>query len=96
MEKHQKQNCWLHFGRKFQETLQKALSFASISFIYQEEVFYFDLFLSDGVTACGIFIAIGILIEKIKLEQEVDVAFVVRALRQVRASFVSDMVRWRY
>ncbi|XP_059477545.1 tyrosine-protein phosphatase 69D-like isoform X2 [Neocloeon triangulifer] len=44
----------------------------------------------DGVTACGAFLALGLVIEKIKLEHEIDVASAVRAVRNVRPGFVSE------
>ncbi|XP_059480546.1 receptor-type tyrosine-protein phosphatase C-like isoform X2 [Neocloeon triangulifer] len=43
----------------------------------------------DGVTESGLFLGIGILVEKMKLEQQVDVAFAMRCLRKSRPAFLA-------
>ncbi|XP_065344140.1 receptor-type tyrosine-protein phosphatase alpha-like [Cloeon dipterum] len=48
----------------------------------------------DGVTASGLFLAMGFVIEKIKLEQKVDVGLAVRTLRKSRPSFVSSEIQF--
>ena len=47
---------------------------------------------SDGVTACGYFVALAFLIEKIKLEQVCDVCQAVRTVRQNREQFIQNCV----
>jgi Protein-tyrosine phosphatase len=47
---------------------------------------------SDGATASGLFLALGFVLEKMKLEKVVDVSLAVRTLRQIRPNFISDMV----
>jgi hypothetical protein len=47
---------------------------------------------SDGATASGLFLAMGFVLEKMKLEKVVDVSLAVRTLRQIRPSFINDMV----
>ncbi|PNF16235.1 hypothetical protein B7P43_G14917 [Cryptotermes secundus] len=42
----------------------------------------------DGANACGYFLALAFLVEKIKLEQECDVCHAVRMVRQNREQFV--------
>ncbi|XP_059481280.1 uncharacterized protein LOC132200097 isoform X2 [Neocloeon triangulifer] len=49
---------------------------------------------SDGVTACGLFLGIGFVIEKIKLEQQVDVALAVRTLRKSRPLFILNQLQF--
>ncbi|XP_065346472.1 receptor-type tyrosine-protein phosphatase kappa-like [Cloeon dipterum] len=44
----------------------------------------------DGVTASGLFLAIGFVIEKIKMEQKVDVGLAVRTLRKAKPVFISS------
>ncbi|XP_065344141.1 receptor-type tyrosine-protein phosphatase alpha-like [Cloeon dipterum] len=48
----------------------------------------------DGVTASGLFLAMGFVIEKIKLEQKVDAWLAVRTLRKSRPSFVSSQIQF--
>ncbi|CAB3378406.1 Hypothetical predicted protein [Cloeon dipterum] len=43
----------------------------------------------DGVTASGLFLAIGFVIEKIKMEHKVDVGLAVRTLRKAKPAFIS-------
>ncbi|XP_065346978.1 receptor-type tyrosine-protein phosphatase epsilon-like isoform X2 [Cloeon dipterum] len=50
----------------------------------------------DGVTACGLFLGIGFVIEKIKLENEVDVGLAVRTLRKSRPAFLSSEVQFGF
>ncbi|XP_059477511.1 uncharacterized protein LOC132197917 isoform X2 [Neocloeon triangulifer] len=45
----------------------------------------------DGVMACGAIVALSIILEKIKMEHDVDVASAVRAVRSVRPDFVSKL-----
>jgi Protein-tyrosine phosphatase. len=47
---------------------------------------------SDGITACGYFVALAFLIEKIKLEQMCDVCQAVRTVRQSREQFIPNYV----
>jgi hypothetical protein len=49
-------------------------------------------FYSDGAKACGYFLALAFLVEKIKLEQECDVCHAVRMVRQNREEFVPTFV----
>lgn len=49
-------------------------------------------FYSDGAKACGLFIALSFVTEKIKLEQECDVCLAVRTVRRNRKQFVTEMV----
>ncbi|XP_059471276.1 uncharacterized protein LOC132194170 isoform X2 [Neocloeon triangulifer] len=46
---------------------------------------------NDGITACGFFAALGFVIQKIKLEQKVDVAMAVRCTRSARPQFVAGI-----
>ncbi|XP_065344143.1 receptor-type tyrosine-protein phosphatase alpha-like [Cloeon dipterum] len=48
----------------------------------------------DGVTASGLFLAMGFVIEKIKLEQKVDAGLAVRILRKSRPAFVSSEIQF--
>ncbi|CAB3368676.1 Hypothetical predicted protein [Cloeon dipterum] len=48
----------------------------------------------DGVTASGLFLAMGFVIEKIKLEQKVDAGLAVRTLRKARPAFVSSQIQF--
>ncbi|XP_065345291.1 receptor-type tyrosine-protein phosphatase kappa-like [Cloeon dipterum] len=48
----------------------------------------------DGVTACGLFLGIGFVIEKIKLENKVDVGLAVRTLRKSRPAFLSSEMQY--
>jgi hypothetical protein len=50
------------------------------------------IFYSDGAKACGYFVALAFLVEKIKLEQECDVCQAVRMVRQNREQFVPTFV----
>ncbi|KAF2884688.1 hypothetical protein ILUMI_21485 [Ignelater luminosus] len=45
----------------------------------------------DGIKACGLFIALSFVIEKIKLEQECDVCLAVRTVRRNQKQFVTEM-----
>lgn len=47
---------------------------------------------SNGATACGLFIAVSFVIEKMKLEQQCDVCLAVRTVRHNRKQFVTDKV----
>jgi hypothetical protein len=53
----------------------------------------FVIFFSDGVSASGLFLGIGFVLEKIKLEQQVDVALATRILRHSRPRFISNQVK---
>ncbi|CAB3381160.1 Hypothetical predicted protein [Cloeon dipterum] len=44
----------------------------------------------DGVTASGLFLAIGFVIEKINMELKVDVGLAVRTLRKAKPAFISS------
>ncbi|XP_065344148.1 receptor-type tyrosine-protein phosphatase T-like [Cloeon dipterum] len=48
----------------------------------------------DGVTASGLFLGMGFVIEKIKLEQKVDVGLAVRTLKKSRPAFVSSEIQF--
>ncbi|CAB3368657.1 Hypothetical predicted protein [Cloeon dipterum] len=48
----------------------------------------------DGVTACGLFLGIGFVIEKIKLENKVDVGLAVRTLRKSRPAYLSSEMQY--
>ncbi|XP_065344142.1 receptor-type tyrosine-protein phosphatase alpha-like [Cloeon dipterum] len=50
----------------------------------------------DGVTASGLFLAMGFVIEKIKLEQKVDAGLAVRTLRKSRPAFVSSDIQFAF
>ncbi|XP_065344235.1 receptor-type tyrosine-protein phosphatase T-like [Cloeon dipterum] len=50
----------------------------------------------DGVTACGLFLGIGFVIEKIKLENKVDVGLAVRTLRKSRPAFLSSEIQFGF
>ncbi|CAB3368658.1 Hypothetical predicted protein [Cloeon dipterum] len=50
----------------------------------------------DGVTASGLFLGIGFVIEKIKLENKVDVGLAVRTLRKSRPAFLSSEVQFGF
>jgi len=54
--------------------------------------FYCANFYSDGAKACGYFLALAFLVEKIKLEQECDVCHAVRMVRRNREHFVPNVV----
>ncbi|XP_065347378.1 receptor-type tyrosine-protein phosphatase S-like [Cloeon dipterum] len=43
----------------------------------------------DGVTASGLLLGVGFVLEKIKLEQQVDAALAMRTLRQSRPKFIA-------
>lgn len=43
---------------------------------------------SDGVTGCGLYIALVFIIEKIKLEHQCDVFQAVKTIRHFRKEFV--------
>lgn len=47
---------------------------------------------SDGATACGVFVALSFVIEKIKLEQICDVCLAVRTVRHNRKQFTTNVV----
>jgi Protein-tyrosine phosphatase len=49
-------------------------------------------FQRDGVTACGLFLATGLVLEKMKAEQQVDVTLAVRAVRKSRPTFITNLV----
>jgi len=48
------------------------------------------------VTASGLFLGIGFVLEKIKLEQQVDAAMAMRILRKARPKFIASQVRKIY
>ncbi|XP_065344145.1 receptor-type tyrosine-protein phosphatase epsilon-like isoform X1 [Cloeon dipterum] len=48
----------------------------------------------DGVTACGLFLGVGFVIEKIKLEHVVDPGLAVRTMRKSRPAFISSQVQY--
>ncbi|XP_059481022.1 receptor-type tyrosine-protein phosphatase C-like isoform X2 [Neocloeon triangulifer] len=48
----------------------------------------------DGATACGIYLGIGFLLEKMKLEHQVDAALALRTLRKSRPAFISNIVQY--
>ncbi|CAB3388958.1 Hypothetical predicted protein [Cloeon dipterum] len=50
----------------------------------------------DGVTASGLFLGIGFVIEKIKLENKVDVGLAVRTLRKSRPAFFSSEIQFGF
>ncbi|XP_059477251.1 uncharacterized protein LOC132197748 [Neocloeon triangulifer] len=43
----------------------------------------------DGVTACGFFAALGFILEKMKLEQKIDVPMAIRCTRITRPGFIT-------
>ncbi|XP_059483041.1 receptor-type tyrosine-protein phosphatase alpha-like [Neocloeon triangulifer] len=49
---------------------------------------------NDGITACGLFISAGFVVEKIKMEHEVDVALAVRILRKSRPKFIASLKQY--
>lgn len=50
---------------------------------------------SDGATASGLFLGIGFVLEKMKLEQKVDAVLATRVLRHARPKFISSQVTRR-
>ena len=44
------------------------------------------------MTTSGLFMGLAFVFEKIKLEQQVDVALAVRCLRRVRPTFITTLV----
>ncbi|XP_065344384.1 tyrosine-protein phosphatase 4-like [Cloeon dipterum] len=55
---------------------------------------YIAIVCHDGVTASGLFLGMGFVIEKIKLEQKVDVGLAVRTLKKSRPAFVSSEIQF--
>ncbi|XP_059477291.1 receptor-type tyrosine-protein phosphatase epsilon-like isoform X2 [Neocloeon triangulifer] len=49
---------------------------------------------NDGYTACGLFIALGFMLEKMKLEHQVDVPTAVRVARLVKPRFLTSMEQY--
>lgn len=55
--------------------------------------FYLSIYyLSNGATACGLFLAMSFILEKIKMDHECDVCQAVRYVRHNRKQFVRDKV----
>ncbi|XP_059483040.1 receptor-type tyrosine-protein phosphatase C-like isoform X2 [Neocloeon triangulifer] len=50
----------------------------------------------DGVTSSGLFLGVGFVLEKIKLEQQVDVALALRTLRHSRPNFISTVEQYQF
>ncbi|XP_069703999.1 receptor-type tyrosine-protein phosphatase S-like isoform X2 [Periplaneta americana] len=50
----------------------------------------------DGAKACGYFLSLAFLVEKIKLEQECDVCHAIRTIRQNREQFVSSYEQFEF
>ncbi|XP_046613880.1 uncharacterized protein LOC124302123 [Neodiprion virginianus] len=50
----------------------------------------------DGVTECGLYLALSILLERMSVEQECDVISAVRAIRQSRREFVYSKAQFEY
>ncbi|KAF5275049.1 hypothetical protein FQA39_LY06986 [Lamprigera yunnana] len=50
----------------------------------------------DGVTACGLFLALVFLIEKIKLEQQCDLCLAVRTIRHNQKKFVTKKEQFKF
>lgn len=49
-------------------------------------------FSSDGVTGCGLYLALSFLLERMAVERECDVCLAVKAIRRSRPDFVRSLV----
>lgn len=47
---------------------------------------------SDGVTGCGLYLALSFLLERMAVERECDVCLAVRAVRRSKPDFVRSLV----
>ncbi|XP_017788720.1 PREDICTED: receptor-type tyrosine-protein phosphatase kappa-like [Habropoda laboriosa] len=50
----------------------------------------------DGVTGCGLYLALSFLLERISVEKECDVCLAIRAIRRSRPDFVSSLEHIEY
>ena len=57
---------------------------------------FVSLYFSDGVGRTGTYIAISNLLERMKIEQAVDVFQAIKIIRGVRPQFVENAVSLRY
>lgn len=48
--------------------------------------------ISDGVTGCGLYLALSFLLEKMTIERECDVVLAIRAVKRSRPDFVKSLV----
>lgn len=48
--------------------------------------------ISDGVTGCGLYLALNFLLERMIIEKECDVCFAIRAIRKSRPDFITSLV----
>lgn len=48
--------------------------------------------ISDGVTGCGLYLALSFLLERMAVERECDVCLAIRAIRRSRSDFVQSLV----
>lgn len=51
---------------------------------------------SDGVTGCGLYLALSFLLERMAVERECDVCLAVRAVRRSRPDFVRSLVMYPF
>ncbi|KAL0122498.1 hypothetical protein PUN28_007304 [Cardiocondyla obscurior] len=50
----------------------------------------------DGVTGCGLYLALSFLLERMAVERECDVCLAVRAVRRSRPDFVCSLEHLEY
>ncbi|XP_006558601.1 receptor-type tyrosine-protein phosphatase kappa [Apis mellifera] len=50
----------------------------------------------DGVTGCGLYLALNFLLERMIIEKECDVCFAVRAIRKSRPDFITSLEHMEY
>jgi hypothetical protein len=50
---------------------------------------------SDGVTGCGLYLALSFLLERMAVEKECDVYLAVRAVKRSRTDFVRSLVMYQ-
>ena len=55
-------------------------------------IFLFTIHFRDGVRQSGLFIAACYLLDKLKVDREVDVCYVVKQIRRSRPQFVTSLV----
>jgi len=87
---------WWSCGRKWSKARPPVLSSAS-NFIFGKHFCEINInerlkFQRDGVTACGLFLATGLVLERMKLEHKVDVTLAVRTVRKSRPTFITNLV----
>ena len=50
----------------------------------------------DGVTGCGLYLALSFLLERMAVERECDVCLAIRAIRRSRTDFVQSLEQMEY